>query len=309
MKRDNADALMHQLTQQIKRDYPDWKLNNLSIAGAGIECLVCRGNTVKFGTVAIRIPWQRWLSDDNDPELDSRDILRQEALLAAHAAKYNIPVPTPFHLHIADDEGLDFLVSEFIPHDTEGIDEVAFGQLVKAIHQCPRPDTTLIAQGTTPLNETIAERLERRAKILEKIENMQLHVATVKQLDHLLSPVNGSPGSLLHMDARPANLLAKQGKIWAIVDWSNALLGDPAFELARIAECDNLSMRFLEGYGQAENAHEDFFSHLTPQVELLYRLDTAIMLAIVFLSEAPDPTLAAKQVSRVHTLDQALARA
>ena len=42
------------------------------------------------------------------------------------------------------------------------------------------------------------------------------------------------------------------------------------------------------------------------EVELLYRLDTAIMLAVVFLSEAPDPVAAARQVARVSELCAAL---
>jgi aminoglycoside phosphotransferase (APT) family kinase protein len=102
---------------------------------------------------------------------------------------------------------------------------------------------------------------------------------------------------LLHMDARPANLLTHKGHILGLVDWSNALIGDPALELARIAECGYLTPEFLQGYGVA-----DPFAHLPKAVEVLYRLDTAIMLGVVFLSEAPNEALAQAQVTRIQAL-------
>jgi hypothetical protein len=44
-------------------------------------------------------------------------------------------------------------------------------------------------------------------------------------------------------------------------------------------------------------------------VQALYRLDAALMLAVVFLSEAPDPARAAHYVERVAGLTGELARA
>lgn len=96
------------------------------------------------------------------------------------------------------------------------------------------------------------------------------------------------------MDMRPANLLTHRSAIAAVIDWSNALVGDPALELARIEEYGHLSSGFREGYGEAVNAPR--------QIHLVYRLDTAIMLAVVFLSEAPNPGAARAQVDRVKEL-------
>lgn len=99
------------------------------------------------------------------------------------------------------------------------------------------------------------------------------------------------------MAFRPANLLSYQGELKAVVDWTNLLIGDPSLELARIAEYGLLDEGFLSGYG-APNP----FGHLPPGVETLYRLDTAVMLAVVFLSEAPDAELAKRQIERVQAL-------
>jgi aminoglycoside phosphotransferase (APT) family kinase protein len=92
------------------------------------------------------------------------------------------------------------------------------------------------------------------------------------------------------MDMRPANLLTWRSEIKVVVDWTNALTGDPALELARIAEYGHLTDEFRAGYGPVTNTPRD--------LELLYRLDTAVMLAVVFLSEAPNAELGARQVAR-----------
>ena len=102
------------------------------------------------------------------------------------------------------------------------------------------------------------------------------------------------------MDARPANLFTWQGAIVAIVDWGNALVGDPALEVARIAESGHLSDDFLAGYGG------DPLGALPPAIQSLYRLDTVVMLALVFLAEAPDPAMARAMLARSRTLLAAL---
>jgi aminoglycoside phosphotransferase (APT) family kinase protein len=89
----------------------------------------------------------------------------------------------------------------------------------------------------------------------------------------------------------------REGRIVAIADWANALLGDPALELTRMAEWGHLDGAFLAGYGDP-----DPFAVLPPVLDTLYRLDAVLVLALVFLSEAPDPVLAAPLVARAVAL-------
>ena len=85
-----------------------------------------------------------------------------------------------------------------------------------------------------------------------------------------------------------------------LIDWTNAVIGEPALELARIAEYGSAPPGFFEAY-QARRP-----MRASGARELLYRLDAAVMLAVVFLSEAPDPEQAAPRVSRVSQLAEGL---
>lgn len=180
-------------------------------------------------------------------------------------------------------------------HDGSVPDRREFGQLMRAIHDCPVPDITPVMQGGREIADVITERLLRRSRVIEETAGVDL---TLPDTDSIRGSLEQSTGraSLLHMDARPENLLTWRGNIRAVIDWSNALIGSPALDLARIEEYGQLTPDFLHGYGASEAAEAP------PSERLLYRLDTAVMLAVVFLSEAPDPTRAKSQIERAASL-------
>jgi aminoglycoside phosphotransferase (APT) family kinase protein len=100
-----------------------------------------------------------------------------------------------------------------------------------------------------------------------------------------------TPGaSLLHLDVRRANMLVQGGRLVGLVDWTNALIGAPVLELARLAE-----------YGEVDLA-SGLFDPFEDEAEMVFRLDAAVMLAVVFVSEAPDASRAGEQLSRVKDL-------
>ena len=110
------------------------------------------------------------------------------------------------------------------------------------------------------------------------------------------SPPTGAdalPRRLLHMDLRKENILVRGGRPVAILDWSNALIGDPALDLARAAEYGSLTPAALDAYGDAGSFTMSSVTPLGPLGPLtprqaVYRLDTAVMLSHVFLDGAPD---------------------
>jgi aminoglycoside phosphotransferase (APT) family kinase protein len=113
-------------------------------------------------------------------------------------------------------------------------------------------------------------------------------------------------GRLLHLDVRASNLRCAGGAVRAVLDWSNALLGDPAMELGRLAEYAMLPENGLDyqavlaGYKEPVPVDSAAF--------WIYRLDAAVMLALLFLSEAPHATLGPRAVDRLREVRLRLSR-
>lgn len=293
----DKEALFQRLRRVLEEDYSVWHISDLTILGAGLDTLVCRADSQAFGPITFKVPWQRWITNRNDPKVDARALLYQEAALATHLATHGVLTPEVYAFHQGDDD-FDFLVSELIEQDQSLPNEHDFGTLMRALHESPLLQISLAMNlEDLPLESLLAQRLSERLKVLEQLSREQFAtLPNAKELEAMLS-WPGATRRILHMDARPENLLTRKGTILALIDWSNALFGDPALDLARTAEYGYLSEEFLAGYG---NAH--CFAHVPPLVELLYRLDTATMLAVVFFSSAPNAQRGKIQVQRVAEL-------
>lgn len=287
-----------ELGAQLARHYPEWGASDLTVAGAGLNFLVCRAETTAFGPVALRVPWVRTLINDTDGTLEARRLLAQEAALTAHVRAHGLPAPAIHALHLGAD-GYDFLASEFVPSDGSALDQCAFGRLIRALHRVPLPDLALIEAGVGVFHDRIAARLTARSAAFARLTGATLPLPAEGALADLLAP-RAAHRAILHMDARPANLFTRRGRIVGIADWGNALIGDPALELARIAESGHLDDDFLVGYSA------DPLGALPPAIATIYRLDTVVMLALVFLAEAPDPAAARAMIARARALAAAL---
>ncbi len=284
------------LLQKINRQatcFPkDKKLNNLHIVGSGLEFLVCRAESHKWGSVAIRTPWERNIFNDNDVYVDARCIMRQEKIIGDHL--YKLGIPQPLFYEFSFNEEIDFMISQYIENDTNAVNMFDFGRLMRKIHDQPHPPIDPVTLGEHKINHALAKRIVKRLQVVIKYTNIEIEDLRIETILNVLDNYKPQNISLLHMDARPANLLTKSGNIKAIIDWSNALIGDTNLELIAIDEYGLMNSDFLDGY-QPTNS----FLRMPEEVELIYRLDTAIMLAAVFLFEAPDPIKAKKQIKHV----------
>jgi hypothetical protein len=107
-----------------------------------------------------------------------------------------------------------------------------------------------------------------------------------------------------HLDVRAPNLRCSGGTVRAMLDWSNALIGDPALELGRLAEYALLPDNgfcyeaILAGYQAPVAADSAAF--------WIYRLDAAVMLALLFSSELPGTGLGPGAVGRLREVHQQL---
>src|SRR6185436_20651428 len=110
-----------------------------------------------------------------------------------------------FALHRGDDD-FDFLVSEFVENDGSPPDEHSFGGLLRKIHAARLPDFPLVMHGTAPLERTLAERISQRAAVVEKLTGLRFDLPAQNEIQTMLT-WRGGQQVVLHMDARPANLL------------------------------------------------------------------------------------------------------
>jgi aminoglycoside phosphotransferase (APT) family kinase protein len=298
---DEAELRHSQLIDILHDEYGHLSITSLRKIGAGMDGMVYCAHSRELGHVAIKTPHSRWMTSGNEPRLDTRTLLCQELQLSQHLRAHGLPVPEVFSLHTSD-TGPDFIISQFIESDGSELPAAAFGQLIRAIHDAPLPPISLIAGGpSADPDEVLAERIPRRLKVLISITDLDTGIPDIATALSA-SRTDGTRQCLLHMDLRPENILARAGRPAAILDWSNALTGDPRLDLARSAEYGCLSAATLTAYGNPEA-----FS-MTPSTprEIIYRLDTAIMLAHVFLNGAPDEVKAKHYMQRTQNLCRTL---
>lgn len=68
------------------------------------------------------------------------------------------------------------------------------------------------------------------------------------------SPLLGDEGALLHSDLKPQHILSVDGRLTGIIDWGDASVGDPAWDLARASMMDPHDFRALaDGYPGADD--------------------------------------------------------
>ena len=272
----------------------DLEAEDLRYFSAGLEFLVCRGRLRGVGEIVVRFPWVRWIHNDNDVDLDARDLLRQEAELLQFARSVGIPAPRVVKLSLGD--ACDFLVTEYLEHDDSEPDPRELGEILARLHGAAAPVRAPVLHFGQSTDEVLAQRLRHRADVCERLGGVRLGLPDAARMR---AELRSFPARrrLLHMDFRRANILAREGRVAGVIDWSNALTGDPALEVCRIAEFREQPAGLTDGYGGAAA-----WPVAPPVVDLLYRLDTAVMLGVVFLSEAPDAGKAAVQLARIDEL-------
>jgi aminoglycoside phosphotransferase (APT) family kinase protein len=298
-----AGTRRSRLLQILQEEYGQQRITGLQPLGEGMDAKVYSAHSPHLGKLAIKVPHARWMTSGNEPRLDTRTLLRQELQLSPHLRASGLPVPEAFFMH-EDDGGVDFLVTQFIESDRSELPATRFGTLIRAIHELPPPPFRLAANDTSPrTDDVLAERIQRRLKALATLTRPGPGTGTGTGTPDVTAALAASPrptpdNHLLHMDLRPENILVQRGCPVAILDWSNALAGDPALDLARAAEYGSLTPDALTAYGNPETFS---LAPGTPR-DLVYRLDTAVMLAHVFLNGAPDQARAQHYIHRTTTL-------
>ncbi|WP_313892369.1 phosphotransferase [Psychrobacillus sp.] len=277
-----------------------WKIGEVKFLGNGVVNAVFLINEENLGALVVRTPWRvnENLIDQNSDGIVS---LKKEYTISRHCEKHKIPVPKIHKLYLSND--INFLVSDFIIGDEKEISSYDIGHLTAKIHKVPLDDLTIIDQNERPLSNIIANRIIERVSSLSAIIDSKIIIPSSEELETILN-TSQIKNSLLHLDVRPPNLIAKEGKIKAIIDWDNAFIGNPMMELMRISESKELNEReFIKGYN-----NKDIIDNTDIVIQSIYRLDTALMLSILFKSILNDANKAEYYLKRVHVLSQEIVR-
>jgi hypothetical protein len=282
------------LAKEIQIKFPEWEAGYPRHVTTGLEAAIFCVETVRFGPLAIKVPLSRHINNDNDRGLDARHLLRQDAQIFEHLGQHGFRVPDLVALYFGTT--LDFLAYRYVQTDGSLPAPGAVGRLLSALHEVPLPEFVPVAHRGQACVETLLAKLtHERLEAVRRLSGVALRVPSFEVFREALTsyPLRRS---LLHMDARAANLLCRRGMVVALIDWSNALVADPVLELARIAEYGWPMAEVNCGYGR------NLFPDVPQKAVLASRLYTAAMLAVVFLAEAPDAKRGRVKVKRVRTL-------
>jgi aminoglycoside phosphotransferase (APT) family kinase protein len=272
----------------------------LAPLSGGVEFLVFRGTGPDGEDLVVRMPRARTFHTANNVGVDAALLLDQEQRIAEWLSPQGFPVAEVLARHETA-TGLPVLVSRFVDSDDREPDWPPVGALLAALHVLPAPEPGPVLQYGMPLPDLIAKRLPERFSRLRALQPDLGGLPSPAAIARRLAAVPARD-ALLHLDVRRQNLLCRGGLVCAVIDWSNALVGDPGMELARLSEYARIPENGLD-----EALIRKGYTARVPVVEegiadCLYRLDAAVMLALVFLSVAPRPDLAPAQTARVAEL-------
>jgi aminoglycoside phosphotransferase (APT) family kinase protein len=277
-------------------------LTDVKIAGEGLECLVYKAKSPVYGPVVLRVPRVKVYQNANDPNTDASDLIQQE--MEIYKLLENASVPVPKAYKYLEEDGYPAMLCEYVEDDGTKITFEEMGRVAAMIHSTPlsNPAMEPVASETEDVFSTIEQRLKRRLSVLSHTVPEASSWITNWDLIHtILEGLKRFPSSLLHMDFRDVNLRHKNGRISAVIDWTNALIGPAAIDIFRTLEFSQLDENFVGGYTQVASWPE-----VTSQEECLLRIDAALVLALVFTSEAPDAERAEVVVARVKELSKSL---
>src|SRR5215472_10999186 len=278
------------------------RFTRLRPAGGGVEFRVFEATAPDGSKVVLRTPvGGRFQSTPNDRHVDTRSLLRWEYVVTRHLDRLGFPVAAPRELVLGEP---DVLVSDFVADDGRGADQVALGALLLRLHRSPPPPAWPAAAQGLPAARLLPRRIADRFAELAAFAAALPPAPPGERLTAVLA--SRPAGRLVHLDVRAPNLRCTGGAVRGVLDWSNALIGDPAMELGRLAEYALLPENGLDyeavlaGYAEPAGIDSAAF--------WIYRLDAAVMLALLFNSEASHAGLGPRAVDRLREVHQRVRR-
>ena len=277
-------------------------LKDLQPFAEGVEFNVYKATSRLHGEVVLRIPKFKVFQNANDPNTDARDLVRQENDICDLLGPGPVPVPKAYGYYEIKD--YPAMVCEFVSDDGNLAADAEIGRMAALIHSTTVPadwDVKLVAMegfDSSSTADLLVHRISRRFNTLGLYSPESMSWALPEDvLRDVAEPLCRFTPTLLHMDLRQVNVRMMGGKVAAVFDWTNALLGPPALDVYRSLEWGTQAQPFLEAYRGVRPLEA-----VSEREEALMRLDAALVLALVFVSEAPDPEKHVETLRRVKEL-------
>lgn len=239
------DALRteHRIVRVVRHHFPSAKLRFLETLSGGVSAKVYRLDLVFADGPDIQIVLRV-----HGPDHSGHDIeLEFQLLRSLHAS--GLPVPEPIGFD-ASRQTLDrpYLLMGFVA-GTTALSHTAADEYIN----------TLAAVHATPI-DSLPELPKRVDPLPELLEFLPAESEWDDFRDHLSKLKNTAfdgPATLLHGDFWPQNLIWRQGRIAAILDWEDATIGDPLSDIA----CTCLELRYLFGKRGMERFKQTYAKH------------------------------------------------
>lgn len=278
-------------------------LSDIQKYAYGLEFNVYTAQSPSHGKVVVRVPKQVVFQNANDPDTDALALIQQE-LRVYHLLEHSkVPVPQPIGHYVIN--GYPAMVSQFIDSDDSSVSSADMGRILALIHSASVPEDFgkgfVAMDGNDAITTLVKRMVYRFGQFTKLAPETQPWIPTEESLRSAAKGLRDLPVSLLHMDFRDVNLRMQRGKIAAVIDWTNALVGPAAVDFFRTLEWSELDETFFTGY-----AAEKSLPQVSVSQEAFLRLDAALTLALVFMSEAPDPERIPGCIKRVRELVQSL---
>lgn len=294
-------ALQVQLETDLQQQLAHLRCGAVVPVSMGLEAAVFRSFSAALGReLAVKVAWARKSFNVNDGDVDAYRVLLQEVHMLDYARQAGLPVPEVIGLFRG--ERSDMLVMTYVETDASEAAPASAGRLLRMLHTVRCPPALPLLQQNEDVSVIVSTRIVSRLTHFAAITNKVVSLPTATSMQREIARY-APARSLLHMDFRASNWLVRRHEICGLIDWSNALVGDPALELLRVQAYGELSSDFWAGYGS-----DEAILRCPPRVRAIYELDAAVMLALVFLSEAPDRDRADRFVARTAQLADAIAQ-